>query len=108
MYKIPKFIKSRLQNVDLSEGETIEQKMRRVLHNKEPIKDGAPLIYTERKEGVLAAYNIRTDRFEVAAEAMDLVQKNKAAVREAKMQLNKDKEDGKPESIQGTTTGTRV
>jgi len=48
------------------EGETIEQKVERVTTNKEPISDGAPLIYTERKEGVQAGYNIRTDRFEIA------------------------------------------
>ena len=32
------------------EGETIEMKIERTTVNKEPITDGAPLIYTERKE----------------------------------------------------------
>ena len=35
---------------DSYEGETIEQKIERITTNKEPIKDGAPLIYTERKK----------------------------------------------------------
>ena len=45
------------------EGETIETKMERVINNKEPIKDGAPLIYTERKDGVKASTNIRLRNF---------------------------------------------
>lgn len=63
-------------------GERIEQKVKRILHNGEPISDGAPLIYTDRKEGVMAATDIRTDRFEIAVEAMDKVQKTKVAKRE--------------------------
>lgn len=63
-------------------GETIEKKIRRILNNKEPITDGAPLIYTERKNGVEAQYNIRTDRFEIAVEAMDKVAKTYTARRE--------------------------
>lgn len=69
-------------SVETLEGETIEQKLVRVIYNKEPIKDGAPIIYTERKDGVPAGYNIRTDRWEVAADAMDLVSKNIAANRD--------------------------
>ena len=61
------------------EGETIEQKINRVVNNKEPITDGAPIIYTERKAGVQPAYNIRTDRFEIAIEAMDKVAKTNLA-----------------------------
>lgn len=76
MYK-PKFVQNTLLKVNKStQGETIEMKIERIMSNKEPIKDGAPLIYTERKEGVLAGYDIRTDRFEVAIEAMDKVTKS--------------------------------
>lgn len=66
------------------EGETIEQKVERIVNNKEPIKDGAPIIYTERKDGVNKAYNIRTDRFEVAVEAADKIAASYAARRENK------------------------
>lgn len=62
-------------------GETIEQKVRRIVNNKEPITDGAPLIYTDRKEGVQAQYDIRTDRFEIAIDAMDKVTKTHQARR---------------------------
>lgn len=62
-------------NYEFEEGETIEEKVTRVVENKEPITDGAPIIYTNRDDGVIAAYNIRTDRWEIAQEAMDEVHK---------------------------------
>ena len=33
-----------------SEGETIETKVARIVQNKEPITDGAPMIYTEKNQ----------------------------------------------------------
>lgn len=77
--------KSYLTSVPTFEGETIEERFRRMIENKEPIKDGAPLIYTERKEGVNPAYNIKTDRFDIAIEAMDKVTRSKEAKRSAKI-----------------------
>ena len=68
-----------LQSVEMYEGEPIEAKIRRIVENNEPITDGAPLIYTEKSEGVMAGYNVRTDRFEVAIEAMDTVNASKVA-----------------------------
>lgn len=60
-------------NYEYQEGETIENKVRRITENNEPITDGAPIIYTNREDGVLPAYNIRTDRWEIAQEAMNAV-----------------------------------
>ena len=87
-----------------TEGETLETKIKRLVTNKEPIKDGAPLVYQERKEGIRASTNIRTDRFEVAVEAMDKVSKSYQARREEKgkvIPLKKDDAEG--ESIHGET-----
>ena len=56
------------------EGETIEMKVRRIVDNKEPITDGAPLIYGPKGE-IMAGHNIRTDRFEIAVEATDSISK---------------------------------
>lgn len=67
------------------EGETIEQKVLRITVNKEPIKDNAPRVYTERKDGVQPEYDIRTDRFEIAIDAMDKVSKSKLASREQRI-----------------------
>ena len=67
------------------EGERIEEKIARILNNKEPITDGAPPVYTERSAGVLPETNIRTDRWDVALEAMDKVTKSHRAKREARI-----------------------
>ena len=84
MYKTPKFGNSLIKRYKVTEGETIEMKVERIVQNKEPIKDGAPLIYQEGKEGVMPAYNIRTDRMEIALDAMDKHSMAKIAEREAK------------------------
>ena len=77
------------------EGESIEAKVCRIVNNGEPISDGAPLIYTERKDGVKDEYNIRTDRFDIALKAMDYVTASNRAKRD---------NFGKPETIQGTNS----
>ena len=77
------------------EGESIECKVCRIVNNGEPISDGAPLIYTERKAGVKEEYNIRTDRFDIALKAMDYVTASNRAKRD---------NFGKPETIQGTNS----
>ena len=82
MYKVGRLSKTHMRVNDSETGEPIENKVRRILNNKEPIKDGAPIIYTERRDGVQPQFNIRTDRFEIAVEAMDKVHKSKLAHRE--------------------------
>lgn len=96
MYKIPHMPKTTLKINKSVEGETIETKVERIINNKEPIKDGAPMIYTERKDGVKKAYNIRTDRWIEAVDAMDKVEKSYKARRE-----DKPSQIAKDESIQG-------
>ena len=96
-YRYRKAIKSTIKSVETVEGEPIELKIERIVSNKEPISDGAPAIYTERKEGVKAAYNIRTDRWEIAAEAMDVVSKTTQARRDHKAKLKEEKEADKTE-----------
>jgi hypothetical protein len=87
MYKQNEYKGTGLNVNKSQEGETIEQKVERVTTNREPIKDGAPLIYTDRKDGVQAGYNIKTDRFEIAVEAMDKVTKSNLAQREARAEM---------------------
>lgn len=78
---------------EFQDGESIETKVRRVTENNEPITDGAPIIYTNRDDGVLPAYNIRTDRWEIAQQAMDAV--NQANLAKSKNYGNIEKEDKK-------------
>lgn len=65
--------KHNMHSVEVYEAESIEEKVRRIVDEKEPIEDGAPLIYQPRKDGVKPEYNIRTDRWAVAIAAMDKV-----------------------------------
>ena len=39
-------------------GENIEVKVRRITENNEPISDGAPITYTEKKDGVRPEFDI--------------------------------------------------
>ena len=105
MYKINNYSNTGFNVNQSVQGETIEQKLDRVTTNNEAIKDGAPLIYTDSKEGVLAGYNIRTDRFEIAVEAMDKIVRNNTAKNEGKATMNvvKDEVSG-TESTQDTGT----
>lgn len=107
MYNTPSYTKTSITTIPPLEGETIETKVERIVSNKEPIKDGAhKMIYTERKDGIIAAYNIRTDRFEVACEAMDKVQASIQAKREERAKPKTkviDINDGGAEPIQATS-----
>lgn len=109
MYKFRQALPSLIKREGrLIKGERIETKVLRMLNNKEPIKDGAPMIYTERKDGVQAGYNIRTDRFELAADAMDSIHRSKIAKSDNVMKIVPPDEtksgtnDGEPEPISGT------
>ena len=81
---MPVMVRTQLRGVARDEGETIEQKVDRVVNGGEPIEDGAPRIFTERRDGVGAQYDIRTDRWEVAVDAMDAVAGSLRAKREMK------------------------
>lgn len=96
--------KESMTGVALFEGETIEKKIQRIVNNKEPITDGAPIIYTERKDGVQPQYDIRSDRFDIAIEAMDKVDKAYKAKRE---QSIKDRESKKIETKTETGEGVQ-
>ena len=70
-HSFPSKNNGRLKSIEIYEGESIETKCARVLQDKEPITDTAPIIYTAKEDGVLPAYNIRTDRFDIAMDAYD-------------------------------------
>lgn len=61
------------------EAEGLEMKIRRMMEGKEGIEEAVPLIYTDKKDGVLPGYDIRTDRFEVALNAMDKLRQAEVA-----------------------------
>ena len=107
MYNKTKVKKTTLKKYEVLEGETIEMKVRRIVHNKEPITDGAPIVFTDRKDGVLPLYDIRTDRFELAVDATDTMTKSHLANRENRhaqvVEMNPKQGNGGAEPIQATT-----
>lgn len=57
------------------QAEPREVKLRKIINGEaNNMEDGVfPTIYTEKKDGVLPEYDIRTDRFEVAIDAIDKI-----------------------------------
>lgn len=93
----------------LEEGESIETKLERMIANKEPItgEGNVELIFTERKEGVLPSYNIKTDRWLHAIDATDALSRQKLAQREAKIVDMKKPEGGEKGGEVGGTESTQ-
>ena len=95
MKKVGINYRSKLETV-LVEGERLELKIDRMTQNNEPIGDSAPLIYTPRKDGVIAAYDIRTDKWDIALEAMEKVNRTRSKIselggmREAKKNIDEE------------------
>ena len=93
MYRQNKIQDTSLEVNEGYEGEGIEKKVRRIMSQNEPITDGAPRIYTERKDGVKPEYDIRTDRFELAVDGTDYITKNKIAERENRLRAIKGNDE---------------
>lgn len=62
---------SRITKECKDNGESIEEMLRRMTTNKEPIPADVPPIYTPYKDGIIPDYDIRADRFDVAMQAQD-------------------------------------
>lgn len=109
LYKYQKARRSSIKANASYEGERIEEKVHRIVNNKEPIKDGAPLIYTDRKDGVKPEYDIRADRFEIAVEAMDKVAQTRLTERKKKFEESLDKSNkSENKEVGGEKTDSKV
>lgn len=64
---------------NIYEGETIEEKIDRMMTTEGGVTDddNVELLFTEKKDGVHPEYNIRTDKWDMALEAMDEVNMSK-------------------------------
>lgn len=71
--------RSSLKRNDTKIGYSIEQEIRKKMEGEEIEMGQKPTIYTKREEGVIPIYNIRTDKWEVAQEAMDAVEGSRRA-----------------------------
>ena len=73
---------------------------------RELIEDGAPIIYTERRDGVNPAYNIRTDRWEIAQNAMEQVGNNKSKIIAMKIAQRENTGENQPPKADTGSAGT--
>lgn len=79
--KTAKSRKGCIDNPNLTyEAEPREVKLRKIISGEASnMEDGVfPTIYTEKKDGVQPEYDIRTDRFEVAIDAIDKINQSAA------------------------------
>lgn len=70
-----------INNPDLTyQAEPREVKLRKIISGESnDMEDGVfPTIYTEKKDGVQPEFDIRTDRFEVAIDAIDKINQSVA------------------------------
>lgn len=88
MYKKKATKYGSIENNNSYDGERLEVKIEKVTNAKEPIDASAPIIYTEKRDGVMAGYNVRTDRFEIALETMDKIHRANFAKSEGKASEN--------------------
>ena len=86
------------------EGIPLEWELEKVVNEKTPIQSisPSPAIYTERKEGVRPEFDIRTDKWEIAHEAMAKVSQTRIARRKERMEARKTAET----AIVGGNTAT--
>lgn len=101
--KTAKSRKGCIDNPNLTyEAEPREVKLRKIISGEASnMEDGIfPTIYTEKKDGVQPEYDIRTDRFEVAIDAIDKINQSVAN------QIAKSK--GETEAVKESGTGVKT
>lgn len=92
-----------INNPDLTyQAEPREVKLRKIINGEtNNMEDGVfPTIYTEKKDGVQPEFDIRTDRFEVAIDAIDKINQSVAN------QIAKNK--GETETVKDFGTGVKT
>lgn len=87
------------------QAEPREVKLRKIISGEaKDMEDGVfPTIYTEKKDGVMPEYDIRTDRFEVALEAIDKINAStadKVAKSKGKTETEIEKDSGPKEKTE--------
>lgn len=84
------------------QAEPREVKLRKIISGESNnMEDGVfPTIYTEKKDGVQPEFDIRTDRFEVAIDAIDKINQSAAN------QIAKSK--GETEAVKDFGTGVKT
>lgn len=101
--KTAKSRKGCINNPNLTyQAEPREVKLRKIINGESnDMEDGVfPTIYTEKKDGVQPEFDIRTDRFEVAIDAIDKINQSAAN------QIAKSK--GQTDAVQDSGTDAKT
>lgn len=101
MKRISTYSKNKISRNESYEAKSIEKQLQAVMAGEQIEMGGRQLIYTERAEGVKPETNIRSDRFKIAQDATEYVNKTNIAKREA---FDKAKEGTKRETSAGEST----
>lgn len=78
-YNIQERVRTQIVRHATEIGQSIEEMLREATANKEPIEASAPMIYTQKADGVRPEFDIRTDRQEIALDATDKFSKSQRA-----------------------------
>lgn len=98
--------KSRMKGVITEEGESLMNKLRKMTTEQEVPEEVLPIIYTDKADGVMAAYDIRTDRFEIGREAMEKIKSTEKKKRsEQKAVATKKNEVNNQENTEQSSEG---
>lgn len=89
--------RTQMQRVCTDKGESIEEMLRRIIANNEPIPNVVTPIYTDKKDGVIGDYDIRHDRFDTAYEAGDKWSASERAMSAERSEDEKPQDDGESE-----------
>lgn len=85
-------------------GKTLEAELKEYLEQGQGMDDVKRMhepIYTKRADGVIPEYNIRTNRWDIAQNAMDKVNESKKARAEARSNKKNAQEAPKTEGVAG-------
>lgn len=88
------------------DGEPLSWKINRAMTTGEPLDMCVSSIFTKRSDGVQPQYDIRTDRFEIAREAMRLTNRAEVAKRMEIGIKQETKISDKTESTDATTSNS--
>ena len=65
--------------VESYKGRSIEDRCKLLMETGEPIRDTSPLIFTPKEKGVMPQYDVRADKWDIAQNAMDRVNRERIA-----------------------------
>ena len=67
--------------VESYEGQSIEDRCKKLTETGEPIKDTSPLIYTPKEKGVMPQYDVRADKWHIVTGKQGTYRKRTAATK---------------------------